>query len=360
MIDNICEKIPLKSRRIFGSGGSRTIIVITPTNQVYKFFPVFTYVDKNTPKDTENQLKQFKLEIEIQKKLTKQVIDKHLSPHVVDLIDSKYCKNKPDFFFKKCPSYKSYLTSKGKPDKECMYILKGHPVILKPGFMIAELSYCPLSMSQIIKTAMRKSNKSLENTLNRAIFQIVFTLAVIQKKFPYFVHHDCFMRNILATEENGSPNDYYRYCYGNFTFDVPVSGFYLKLNDFGLTNLNQKLHESPLLVKSPCEDIFNILYDMYDGGNLGTESTMSIAKARHNERKERFLNKYFSQFINVKQIREIIKKDKKEPLDWDWRRMYDPALISFFGVKEPKDYLKHFVDIYPKKVEHHIVETYEL
>ena len=35
---SLCKNIPKNSKKIFGSGGSQTVIVITPDKKVYKYF----------------------------------------------------------------------------------------------------------------------------------------------------------------------------------------------------------------------------------------------------------------------------------------------------------------------------------
>ena len=46
------------------------------------------------------------------------------------------------------------------------------------------------------------------------MFQIIFTLAIIQEKYPSFVHHDFFLRNILGKIiYEYEDNDYAEYNY---------------------------------------------------------------------------------------------------------------------------------------------------
>ena len=357
---DLCKKIPPKSIKVFGSGGSNTIIVITPDHKVYKYFITFSKIDSNTPKKYKETIQFYKNEINVQKYLTKHIVKTNLSPHIVQLQHTLECKNSPSFFFKKCPSYQSFILTKNKKPipTDCKYMLLGHPVILKKGFLIAELEYCPITLGQIIEQSICKSNQHLEKTLNRILFQILFTLATIQKKFPYFVHHDLFMRNVLATELKASKNEYIRYTFGKYTFDLPANGFMCKISDFGLSDLNQKIHSSPLVVKSPYEDIFNILYDIYNGGNLGAQSLLSIAKQKKNKRKIQFIHTYFSRFINTKIIRTIEKKGKKNLLNWNWRQFYNIQMSKLLHVKCPSTYLKYFTKIYPTKKEHTIIQYY--
>jgi hypothetical protein len=358
---SLCKSIPKNSKKIFGSGGSKTVIVITPDKKVYKYFMVFSHYDLDD-KWIKKQITNFRREINIQKILTKNIVNKNLSPHIATLDASLFCKSAPHFLFNKCHSFKKLLKTpkkKMKLSQECKYLVEGYPVKIEKGFLIANIEYCPLTLGEVILKLMRKSNKTLENNLNRLLFQLIYTLAIIGKKYPYFVHHDFFIRNILATENKGGKNDYFRYHFGKYVFDVPAYGYITKITDFGETNLDKKNQETPKLVKSPYEDVFNIIYDIYNGGNHGAESCISIARKRKNEKKEKFLHKYFSKFINTKFIQEIEKnKRKKSLMKWNWRMLYDPEMSKLFKVKLPKEYLKHFIKIYPKNDNHHIVEEF--
>ncbi len=360
---SLCKKIPVNSIKIFGSGGSRTIIILTPNNRVYKYFIIFKNKDTDTKDSVKESLQKYQTEINIQKELTKNIVKKNISPHIVQYIDSLYCNLKPLFLFTKCPSYKKILltkyNSKKRVSPECSYLLRGHPVFVKKGFLIEEMEYCQYGLGKIIKTSMRKSNKTLEYNLNRVLFQILYTLATIQKKYPDFVHHDLFMRNVLVTENSASKNEYIRYYFGKkYVFDVPANGFMCKISDFGLSNLNKKIHDTLKVVKSPHEDVFNIIYDIYNGGNLGAESCMSIAEKRKNKKKIKFLDKYFSKFINIEIIKFIKKKDNDHMLSRDWKKFYDPELSKLLKVKNASEYLKYFSKIYPIHKDHKIIHTY--
>ena len=361
MDKTLCKNIPINSKKIFGSGGSQTVIVITPNNKVYKYFINFSRKDEDE-KFIKKNLKKFRPEIDIHKYLTENIVNKNLSPHIAKLENSLFCNSTPHFLFKKCPTYEKFLLAKKNPkeslSRECIYLMRGHPIKIEKEFLIANIEYCPLTLKDVITGLMRKSDKTLENNLNRIIFQIIYTLAVVQKKYPYFVHHDLFIRNILVTENKAKNKEYIRYYFGKYIFDVPGNGFMCKITDFGETNLNEKNHKTSKLVKSPCEDVFNFIYDIYNGGNLGAESCISIARKRKNKKKEEFLHKYFSNFINTEIIQTIEKNDKKYILNWEWKQFYDPKMIKLLKVKLPSEYLKYFSKIYPTDKEHNIIHTY--
>jgi hypothetical protein len=144
-------------------------------------------------------------------------------------------------------------------------------------------------------------------------------------------------------------------------FDLHANGISTKISDFGLCQLDKdsftRFNISTNIVKDTYRDYFSILYDIYNGGNLGGKSLHSLIK---NKNKLDSLDKYFNQFINIKTIKQIIKNNKKEKLDWDWSKMIDLNLVKLFKMKQPLEYLKHFEQIYPYDKNHEIIEEYGL
>ena len=109
------------------------------------------------------------------------------------------------------------------------------------------------------------------------------------------------------------------------------------------------------IINNPYRDYFSILYDVYNGGNLGSKSLISLIK---NKDKIKKINKYFSKFINIKNINKIIKNDKKRALDWDWGNTSDNKVVKLFGLKKINFYIKHFQHIFPYDKNHKIIEEY--
>lgn len=352
----IC-KIPNKSKLVFGSGGSKTIIAITPEKQVYKYFPILLYLfdGQNMVQELKNK---FKYELYLLKKLTKYT--KNKTPHIVNLYNIYYCNEIPKTFFKHCDKYIDYLLSKKPPSKECNYLYNGYPITLNKGMYIGELEFCSSGLNDEIKKIIKKPIHIIEEFLDRIIFQIVFTLEIIKKKYPYFIHGDLFIRNILCQTNNQS-NKYYRYYLNNTNYDIPVTGVIVKLNDFGQAFLDKetlrKYNQNLQLRYSPYQDIFNILYDLYNGGNLGGSSLMSLTK---NETKIKFIKKYFSNFMNVKIIDKIIKNNKKEHLDGDWSNAFDTNFIKLIDLSNSSQILEYMKNIYKYNEEHEIEKEFNL
>ena len=72
------------------------------------------------------------------------------------------------------------------------------------------------------------------------IFQILFTLAKIQEKYPGFKHNDLKANNILLSNDYSNAS-YRLYNYNNkISFKIPIIQYSVKINDFDLTSLNSK------------------------------------------------------------------------------------------------------------------------
>ena len=109
--------------------------------------------------------------INIQKYLTKNIVNRKLSPHIAKLENSLFCNTVPNFLFKDCPTFEKILLTKKylkqEIPKECVYLIQGYPVKIKKGFLIAGIEYCPFTLNEVITKLMRKSNNTLENNLNK-------------------------------------------------------------------------------------------------------------------------------------------------------------------------------------------------
>ena len=281
----------------FGSGGSDSIIVLTKDKKAYKFYPYTFYsLSKNINKNLENQKENSDNEINIGKNLTKNIVDKNISPHFVKFYGFGNCSNIYKLF-KKCPKFIDFITKKTTP--LCEDYLKGYPIKKYDSeYTVVHMEYCDYSSGKFIEDVSKMKIDKIKYHLDIFFFQIFYTLLSTRKIYPFFYHRDFFMRNILGIEQEPA-NNYYRYHYNKKIFDVPVSKFMPKINDFGMTNLNEKYSDTTL-TKTHNADFFNILYDVYDGGNLGAKSLSELLKK--NKTKLDFIKKYFNKFFNVKMI----------------------------------------------------------
>ena len=131
----------------------------------------------------------------------------------------------------------------------------------------------------------------------------------------------------------------------NKKYFVPQKIFFPKINDFGLTNLNDD-HKNFKLYKSEYKDIYNILFDVYNGQNLGANSLTELCK--ENPNKLKFIKSYFSTFFNVDIIDDYITNSKNQ-MNWNWSSILDSEFFKSIEMKNPVDLLnEYFHNIFRK------------
>ena len=354
---NICS-LPKDAKLFFGSGGSTGIIAILPKGNALKYFPVISASKyKKSKTDSQNDYNNY--EIQVIKELTKNVINKNLTPHIITYINDFKCNHSPNNIFKDCPSYTEYLLSKKKSSKKCDLIYKGHPKIYGNSMCVLEMEKAKSSLSDELVQISKKSWPSIESFLDKLIFQVFYTLESIKLVYPNYTHNDLFIRNILTKENKQPQNSYFRYYYKKYVFDVPANGVFIAFNDFGMNVLNQTfLNKNNIKEKAlvnPYREYFAILFDVYNGGNLGGSSLYKLIKDKDNLYK---LDKYFKKFINVKVIKKIIKNNKKSHLDWDWNKLYDKEFTELMNLNTTQEYINYFLNKYPKDDSHNIVREF--
>jgi hypothetical protein len=260
-------------------------------------------------------------------------------------------------------SYPEWFMSKKQINeipRECTFLLED---VLVNGLYIGEMEYCESSLAAEMEKIVKKKIPQIRAFLDRVIFQLLYTLLTVHQKFPDFVHSDFFVRNILVQNRaDCANNERIRYCHDRTIYDMPANGVMVKINDFGMTYLTKKLGgnlkvgmtkpKNGLLI-----DLFNIIYDMYNGANFGSKSMMSLIK---NDKKRRFLKKYFANFINIRNIDKIIKNKKKFLLDWRWATLQDSRMIKILFSKSPRQMMKYFARVFKKQSNSgsNIVEKY--
>ena len=264
---------------LFGDGGSSAIIVITKDKKVYKIFTLYNFIlDIELDKQIKDANIRVNNEIKIYELITKNIINKNITDHFVKYISSNDC-NDAKSLFKKCPkSYTEFLKlAKEQKTTMCEQYFRGYPdKKLNDEYKVVEIEYCDYSCADFIRDVSKLPEIEMEKYLDIFFFQIIHTILSIQKIYPYFVHNDLFMRNILGLREKDN-NNHYEYKFNNKTYYVPQKKFYPKINDFGLTNLNAE-YKDVKLYKSLYKDIYCIIFDVYNGGNLGSTSLSELCK----------------------------------------------------------------------------------
>lgn len=332
---------------LFGDGGSSAIVVITKNKRVYKIFTLYNFTpDIELDEQIKNQNINVNNEIKIYELLTKNIINKNISNHIVQYINSNNCNNAKSLFKKCSKSYTEFLKlAEDQKSKMCIQFFRGHPnKKLNNEYKVIEIEHCDYSCADFIKDVSKLPEIEIEKYLDIFFFQIIHTILSIQKVFPYFTHNDLFMRNILGLREKDNGN-YYTYNFNKKIYYVPSKKFFPKINDFGLTNLNNE-YKDVKLYKSEYKDIYNIIYDVYDGGNLGSTSLSELCKDEPNKLK--FLKIYFSNYFNVDIIDEYKTKSKRQ-MNWDWSNILDDKFLKSIEMKNPSDLLNgYFYNIFGK------------
>ena len=249
---------------LFGDGGSSAIIAITKDKRVYKIFTLYNFtLDIQLDKQIKDKNILVNNEIEIYKLLTKNIIDKNISNHIVKYKNSNSCNNAKSLF-KKCPkSYVEFMNlAEDQKTKMCNQFFRGHPIKkINDKYKVIEIEHCDYSCADFIKDVSKLPEIDMEKYLDIFFFQIIHTILSIQKVYPYFTHNDLFMRNILGLREKDNGN-FYTYNFNKKKYYVPQKKFFPKINDFGLTNLNDE-YKDIKLYKSEYKDIYIILFLMY-------------------------------------------------------------------------------------------------
>ena len=332
---------------LFGDGGSSSIAVITKDKRVYKIFTLYNF----TPAiELDKQIKDNNIrvenEIKICELLTKNIINKNISNHIVKYIDSNNCTNAKSLF-SKCPkSYVEFIKLTGdQKTRMCQEYFRGHPhKKINDEYKVVEIEHCDYSCADFIRDVSKLPEIEMEKYLDIFFFQIIHTIMSIQKVYPYFTHNDLFMRNILGLREKDNGN-YYTYKFNNKTYYIPQKKFFPKINDFGSTNLNND-YKGVKLYKSEYKDIYNIIFDVYNGGNIGSTSLTELCK--DNPDKLNFLKTYFSNYFNVAVIDEYKTKSKQQ-MNWDWSNILDDDFLQSIEMKKPSELLdEYFYNIFSK------------
>ena len=325
---------------IFGDGGSTALIIITKNKKAYKMFTTYIWTgDKELKDRIKNSNNRVINEIKIYEALTKNIINRNISHHYVKFLGTNKCKNAKSLF-KKCPkTYVEFLKiEKEQRTKLCNNYFQGYPSVkLQDEYKVVEIEYCDYSCADFIKDISKTSIIDMEKYLDIFFFQIIYTIVSTQKIFPYFTQNDLFIRNILGLKEKNNGN-YYTYHINNKSYYVPQCIFFPKINDFGLSNISGKYHDRKLY-RSVNKDIYNILYDIYNGGNLGSKSLSELCK--DDEDKIKFIKEYFRNYFNVDIIDQYITNSKSN-MDWDWDNIMDQNFLKSIEMKTPDHLLNNY------------------
>ncbi len=128
------------------------------------------------------------------------------------------------------------------------------------------------SLDNFLKSiSLKKINKYLETI----IFQIIYTLMVIQQEYPNFRHNDLNLRNILVDRINKKSQFLYQIIYKDkeYSFEIPNFGFQTRLWDFDYSSIEGSIDNLKILggeykyygieqVQNRYYDLFSFCYEL--------------------------------------------------------------------------------------------------
>jgi hypothetical protein len=264
-------------------------------------------------------------------------------------------------------------------------------------FDLTYLELCPTNITKEFSNLLKQKNnlELIQPFINRVVFQFMFTLCAIYEKYPTFIHNDCFLRNILAINySNYSNNDYIEYVITQninnkiieTKYYLPANGICIKLNDFGFSFAMPKLGDKLLFKKTENrdliidkynrergfttsnkkgKDVWNFLYDLYDGQNFGANSlTEEIRNLKdiNKKKKTELLNivkTEIHKYLDTNII-DKINKNNKDLLSGLWNINNIEELIASY--KKPKEYFNNntFINYTLKPKNSNITNTFSI
>ena len=155
------------------------------------------------------------LEIIALKELTKEIVCKNISPHIAYYLGSQKVSNK-------CKALK-FLNLKRLEVEE---LVRTHSNILISEFIEGN------SLDTWVYDTYEDDNSISDDEWRMLVFQITYTLAILQKKYR-FMHNDMHYGNILVdTSLKKEPGQYFVYSINNKKYYIPNLGYLVKFWDF--------------------------------------------------------------------------------------------------------------------------------
>lgn len=346
--------------REIGLGGSSAIfLTLNGKNKLFiKIIPVEKFINMKIRPN------YYYYEVKILQFLTRKYLLNSRTPHIAILYNFQFNSNLTDIVEyiinkKKCLTLDEKLTSVKKQSffavTMCNLLEKIKYNIIANNYYTMFIEYCNYNLSSFLHTEMTKLVKS-GNTdfmcyrLDKIMFEIIFTLAIIQKDYDGFIHGDLFCRNVMILISNKKQNNnYIEYNYGYKKFYIPDDGFITKIIDFGKSIIANKLVDNTYnLFKKYNDyykfnpfnhkvDIYNLLHDIYDGENLNNNSLMYYKNIlKISSKKFQPIRNTLFKFINLNII-DKINKNNRILLNSLWN--IDSVKIIEKCVKTPHDYI---------------------
>lgn len=323
---------------IMGSGGSNNLIYVGK-KYAYKIIP---YEKKKYNQKKRNNSQE--REIDFYRYFTQDVIITNKSPHIVGYYDRYKIPLKQLLSKAKCLTYDQRLFERNFTNI-CKVQEIGQRFASNANVLVLEK--CTHELGLILEKIRKIS--SGQYILKYILFQVIFTLAILQEEYPGFVHNDFYVRNILAKCTYDSNNSYHCYHYKGLRFYLPASGVFIKINDFGFSLSRRKIvsdnihfsNQSYSGIALGCEkcDVFNLLFDIL---------------SRHYRGASWAFKNVLGEFINIKKLQTIKNSDL---LKDTWNIKKSDFLKS--TILTPEQYLlKNFKDFRIKPTNGKIIQHF--
>ncbi len=305
------------------------------------YFHRKTTIDVYRPEVAHNSQPPAEVEIKIMKLFKEQIIDKNLTPCIVELLYSKTCDK---LKFKK-------ITESTKLVADMIIKqITNHEDLVDNGLADPKYSFIVMEICDItLFDYLKKWTYSAINfaILKSIIFHIIYTMHIIVQIFPSFKHHDFHTMNIMIWVDKK-----YEYLANRPQFiqypgyAIPYFGIIPKIIDFGHSEIpDNNIHSSQLLDKDFLffhrgTDIFNFLH--------------GIGSVLNDEHIDDLLNKINPSisFLNyhsidskavVPPLSEMLKSiafneySRKIPAEWIYHEYSDiPSRINTKNIKSAK------------------------
>lgn len=188
-------------------------------------------------------------EIDIMRAIKTKIIDTGYSPHFVEILAVARCDNVNKFIIdrEKCTQQQLGRTRRDEYPQSlfCMFLdlIEGGNALDRFALIFSE--FCEFNIKEYIMRYSPSFPSIRDLMLQSIIFQVYYTLAVTKRVWTHFRHGDLFPHNIMVKlayngEQFLTTRHYLRYKLDGRVWNVPFFGFFVKIIDFGHSDLPEE------------------------------------------------------------------------------------------------------------------------
>lgn len=283
------------SKTFLSTGGSDNIIfVVTKKTGFFKkkfviklFFHSYLEIPNKDVGFSGKVSNESDAEIAILELLNREIINTNISPFIIRIFGKPgHCGSIENLLPKDCDKYET-KTIKSVDDLHyqlCTIKRLEDLRVISPDykFIFTEVGHKTLHQFLIDIKGSNYNRTDIHQIVMSLIFQIIYTLAAIQSKFPTFRHNDLTTNNVLVISSGFVSNldEYFKFEYKNKNFYVPNMGYIVKIIDFGRATIkgviendiikNNRLRATINFndAKNQKIDLIMLIDDLIDSGEL--------------------------------------------------------------------------------------------